>query len=132
MDGLEFDGSSLTGTENLYGINISTTAGSTDIRVEHCLVHDLTNSNATPASARYVRGIYSVAGNSQDLIKLANNLVYGIPNINTNSGSSSHGVAIKQDLGLSYVYSNVVFDISSPANTPLLTGCGLEAARPTT
>ena len=125
LDGLEFDGSSLTGTENLYGINISTTAGSTDIRVEHCLVHDLTNSNATPASARYVRGIYSVAGNSQDLIKLANNLVYGIANINTNSGSSSHGVAIKQDLGLSYVYSNVVFDISSPANTAATHGMRL-------
>ena len=117
LEGLEFDGSALTGAENLYGITISVASGSTDIRIEHCLIHDLSNSNATPVSARYVRAIYSFNGYSQDLVKIANTAIYAISNINTNSGSSGNGISLKQDLGTSYVYNNTVFDISSPANT---------------
>ncbi len=118
LEGLDFDGSMLTGSiENLYGIRIQAASGSTDIRIEQCLIHDLTNSNNTPASARYVRGIYSRSGYSQDLVKIANTVVYGISNINTNSGSSANGMSLKHDLGASYVFNNTFFDIASPANT---------------
>ena len=118
LEGLDFDGSMLTGSiENLYGIRIQAASGSTDIRIEHCLIHDLTNSNNTPASARYVRGIYSRSGYSQDLVKIANTVVYGISNINTNSGSSANGMSLKHDLGASYVFNNTFFDIAIPANT---------------
>ena len=117
VEGIDFDGSALTGAENLYGIRIQAASGSTDIRVEHCLIHDLSNSNATPASARYVRAIYSLSGNSTDLVKIANTAIYGISNINTNSGSGTNGISLKHDGGASYLYNNTVFDISSPANT---------------
>ena len=125
VEGLEFDGSAITGAENLYGIRIQVASGSTDLRVEHCLIHDLSNSNTTPASARYVRGIYSLSGYSQDLIKIANTAIYAISNINTNSGSGSNGISLKHDLGASYVYNNTVFDIASPANTATAHGMRL-------
>ena len=128
IDGLEIDGSMLTGAETLYGLVISVTSGSTDIRIENSLIHDLTNTNTTPASARYVRGILSLNGYSQNLVKIANTIVYSITNLNTNSSSSSHGISIKEDQGSSYLYNNTVFDIASPANSSTAHGIRLGTA----
>ena len=131
VDGLDFDGSNVTGAENFYGIFIQVASGSTDIRIENSLIHDLTNSNNTPASSRYVRGIF-VDGTSEDLVKIANTIVYAIANINTNGSSSAIGIAFKHDQGASYVYNNIVFDITSPANTSSAHGMRLGGAAATT
>ena len=131
VEGIEFDGSNVTDAENFYGIYITVASGSTDIRIENSLIHDLTNSNVTPASSRYVRGIY-VDGTSEDLVKIANTIVYAIANINTNSGSGAHGISLKHDQGASYVYNNIVFDITSPANTGTAHGMRLGGAAATT
>ena len=131
VEGLEFDGSNVTGAENFYGIFIQVASGSTDIRIEHSLIHDLTNSNNTPASSRYVRGIYS-GGTSEDLVKIANTIIYAIANINTSSGSAAHGISLKHDQGASYVYNNIVFDVTSPANTSAAHGMRLGGAAATT
>ena len=131
VEGIEFDGSNVTDAENFYGIYITVASGSTDIRIENFLIHDLTNSNLTPASARYVRGIY-VDGTSEDLVKIANTIIYAIAGINTNGSSSAHGISLKHDQGASYVYNNIVFDISSPANTGTAHGMRLGGAASTT
>ena len=85
----------------------------------------------TPASSRYVRGIY-VDGTSEDLVKIANTIIYGIHSINTNGSSSAHGISLQHDQGASYVYNNIVFDISSPANTGTAHGMRLGGAASTT
>ena len=131
VEGIEFDGSNVTDAENFYGIYITVASGSTDIRIENSLIHDLTNSNVTPASSRHVKGIY-VDGTSEDLVKIANTIIYAIANINTNSGSGTHGISLKHDPGASYVYNNIVFDISSPANTGTAHGMRLGGAASTT
>ena len=62
LEGIELDGSLLANAEELYGIEITVASGSTDIRIEHGLIHDLTTSNASPGSVRYTYGIRAKSG----------------------------------------------------------------------
>ena len=128
LDGLEFDGSNITGAENVYGIYITGTSGSTDIRIENSLIHDLTNSNLTPGSVRHVEGIKAPSGFSIDLVKIANTIIYAIHNINAHTDSTAKGMSLNYTPGDSYIYNNTLFDITVLAGAGTSRGMRLGGA----
>ena len=124
LEGLEFDGSLLTNGNNVFGINLVVASGSSDIRIEHFLIHDLTSSDASATSARYAIAIRSVTGFSPEVVKIANTIIYAIDNVNTNGGSASQGIALSYDgTGTTYIYNNTVFDITALPVVAVLAGC---------
>ena len=116
LEGLEFDGSGITGAENFREIYITGGSSAADIRIEQCIIHDLTNQNTSTTFARFVVGIES--DGSQQLIKVANTIVYGIHNLNDLSTGSRFGNGMRfQNAGDIYLYNNIVFDVTSPDST---------------
>ena len=69
IEGLELDGTDIQNGENMDGILVSTSTAGTDNRIEGNLIHDIRNSNNTPASTRSLGGILLQNG-SQDLVKI--------------------------------------------------------------
>ena len=113
LEGIEFDGSLLLKADELYGIDI-TVSGSTDIRIEQCLIHDMTTSNEDPTSSHYAYGIRAKTGvGDPDLVKIANTIIYGINNINAHTAAGARGIALNNTgSGDTYIYNNTLFDIT--------------------
>ncbi len=106
VTGIEVDGSSVTNGQDLYGIALDTSVSTTsDIRVSHNLVHDLTTSAGTDSVAI---GIVVGGGN----LKASNNVVYDITNTRDLATSyRAMGIRIAVASTTHYLYNNTVFDI---------------------
>ena len=87
IEGLELDGIDLLLGDSIQGIQIETTAGSTDVRIESNIIHNIINSNNT-ASNQSVDAIQVSSSGTTDLVKISNNIIFDIDNVNTDPGSN--------------------------------------------
>ena len=113
VEGIELDGSNVTGGDAVYGIDLGDSDGvaSDDIRISHCIIHDFTNSSLADASGLDVAGINMFVGRPSDNTKLWNNIIYDVSNVSTNSSSDAMGIRLSAPGLTHYVYSNTVYDI---------------------
>ncbi len=113
IEGIELDGSNVTGGDGVYGIDLgdSDGASSDDIRISHCLIHDITNSSLADASGLDVAGINVFVGRPSDNTKIWNNIIYDVSNVSTNGASDAKGIRMSAPGVTYYVYNNTVYDI---------------------
>ena len=70
-----------------------------------------------------VDGIQIESGGSTDLVKISNNIIFDIDNVNTDSGSKSSGIRHKPDAAVTtYIYNNTIYEVTSAANTAAARG----------
>ena len=116
IEGLEMDGTNISNAETIRVIYVDTLVhdSSTDIRVEHMIIHDFTNSTTEESDASRVRGIEADDGN----VRIGNNIIYDLDNLSTN-GSSSTRAIYTQTGGTPdniYVYNNTIYNIGHSAS----------------
>jgi hypothetical protein len=82
IEGLEIDGSGVTASAAVRGINIQNGLGNVgDIRIDSCLIHDLhtTLSGVSSEGSMGILGFQSAAGQGPPL-RITNNVIYDITN----------------------------------------------------
>jgi len=107
FEGLEIDGSDIENAKFVGGIDTGNPSGSGEIRVDKCLVHDLTN----PTQADSDASVYGIAVEDGFSSRITNNIVYSLEG---NSSTSSYvaGIVI-DDAGSHYVYNNTVYKVGN-------------------
>ena len=120
IEGLEFDGTGLTGGESVRAILIGDSTGlSNDVRISHSLIYNLTNSTLYDSDESDIEAIET---QNTDNSKIFNNIIYNITNISTHISSSAKGIELN-DAGLTqYVYNNTVYDIQNTGSTSYARG----------
>ena len=120
IEGLEFDGTGLTGGESVRAILIGDSTGlSNDVRISHSLIYNLTNSTLYDSDESDIEAIET---QNTDNSKIFNNIIYNITNISTHSSSSAKGIELN-DAGLTqYVYNNTIYDIQNTGSTSYARG----------
>ena len=111
IEGLEFDGTGLTGGENLRAILIGDSTGLSDnVWISHSMIYSLTNSTLYDGDESDIEAIET---QNTDNTKIFNNVIYNITNISTHSSSDVKGIELN-DAGLTqYVYNNTIYDIQN-------------------
>ena len=106
FEGIEIDGSSYMG-EKIYGLYTNQVNDtSSDIRVDRCLIHDLSNSTRL--------GFTWAVNHYTGRLRLSNTIIYDITNNSTGSTARAHGISIAGPTNPAYIYNNTVFNIKSP------------------
>jgi hypothetical protein len=115
IEGIEIDGTNVTGGENMRGILVNDTTGtSEDVRISHNLIHDITNSNLYSGDESDVTGLWLEDTNNT---KISNNVIYSIINVCTNTNSDAVGIKAITSAKTHYVYNNTFYNIANTGSS---------------
>jgi uncharacterized delta-60 repeat protein len=126
IEGVEIDGSNVTGGEHLRGIMVNETDGtSQDVRISHNIIHDITNSTADDSDKSNVMGIF--IDRTTDT-KVSNNIIYNLTNVSENGSSETVGIH-SDDAGFTqWVYNNTIYNMRNTNTTAAGTVQGIQDA----
>jgi hypothetical protein len=109
FEGIEIDGSDIENAQFVGGIDTGNVDGVGEIRVDKCLIHDLTNPTQASSSA-YIRGI-SIANDRSS--RITNNIIYNLESNTSASVSISAAGIYVYGTGSHYVYNNTVYNVGN-------------------
>jgi hypothetical protein len=112
IEGIEIDGSSVTSGQAFRAIRAISTAATADIRIDGCLIHDITSSTGTGSPEAVGIKISSGSG------RITNNIIYDM--LNTGSDADAWSKGMRFDGGASTthdVYNNTIYNVSNTGNT---------------
>ncbi|MHC4072682.1 MAG: hypothetical protein ACYTGS_11740, partial [Planctomycetota bacterium] len=113
IEGIEIDGSNVSGGENIRGIMVNDSGTSEDVRISHNLIHDITNSTADTSDESDVQGIYL---ENTTNTKISNNIIYNLTDACTNDNSNPKGIESNTSGKTHYVYNNTIYNIKNNAS----------------
>ena len=109
IEGLEIDGSGVTGAENIRGIMVNDgTVPQDDVRISHNLIYDITNSNIDDLDRSIIWGIRL---EGSDNGKVWNNIIYNLTNLSTHTLSDTRGISSTSVGNTHSVYNNTVYNL---------------------
>jgi hypothetical protein len=109
FEGIEIDGSDIENAQYIGGIDTGNVDGAGEIRVDKCLIHDLTNPTQASSSA-YIRGI-GIANDRSS--RITNNIIYNLESNTSASVSIAAAGIYLYDAGTHYVYNNTVYNVGN-------------------
>jgi hypothetical protein len=112
IEGIEIDGGAVSNKDEIRGIRILNVAATADIRIDKCIIHDLTTS--TGSGTPEATGIRIDDGST----RVSNTIIYNM--INTGSDTEAGSKGIRIDAGASathYIYNNTIYNTANTGNT---------------
>ena len=119
IEGIELDGSNVTNGENIRGIGVDDASAMDDVRISHCLVHDITNSTVDDAD---VSDLWGIQLRNVDNSKVSNNIIYNLTNLSTFAGSNPKGFEGSASGMTYYLYNNTIYNIKNSGSTDSASG----------
>ena len=112
VEGVEIDGSLVTNVVNIVGMNTLGASAVSDVRIDKCLIHDLTSTASTALAS--VWGIRLQAGSA----RLTNTIIYNIKASSAGgTNNAARGIDITAPGTTNYVYNNTVYNVMTTVAT---------------
>ncbi len=112
IEGVEIDGLLVTNAEYNRGILTTNTAAASDIRIDRCLIHDLTSSKVA-ATTHAAMGIALTSGSA----RITNTIIYNIHNTSTDPNSFARGIRIETGSTTNYLYNNTIYNVTNTGSS---------------
>jgi hypothetical protein len=117
IEGIEIDGSTIDNGQAVRGIQTKDGSATSDIRIDKCLIHDLTSETGT----EYPQAVGIMIGSGST--RITNTIIYDMLNTSTDADAYAKGMRLDGGATTTHgVYNNTIYNVTSTASNNTIAG----------